>query len=196
MTLSHAQVELRDRLADCTSPASRQLQAPLALAQSANALGGLLYGVTEHGLALLAQSAGEQGSPASHESATRHLHTALHRRAQRAPDPNALPSEPDTSAFGEAEGGPSASGSIATSTGSLSVSVTGVGLRGEDSDGMSPQVLYTARGRALVGVILLRAGAAPLRAPDSELLEVVADVLLAAGDVCPAPEGSRQSAAC
>jgi Protein kinase domain/AAA ATPase domain len=162
MTLSHAQVELRDRLADCLTSESRCQQALVAIARAANASGGYLYELSGDRFELLASSG--CGAPPSGllESAATYLETFAEKRSSR-------------------DSGREAANTESESTGSQSGAAER--WRGETCAGFLPQVLVSPRDRARVGLFLLQQGAAPARAADRDLLEVVVETLLAAGDL-------------
>jgi hypothetical protein len=170
MTLSHAQVELRDRLADCLSSESRCNQALLAITRAASAAGGYLYRVAGDRLELLAHSGCDAAPPELLESAARYLRNWNEKRSSR-----------DSMRDG-------ASSTESESTGSQTASVHR--WQGETCMGFIPQVLVSSPGRTKLGLFLLQAGTAPARAADRELLEVVAEVLVATGDL-PAPRASE-----
>jgi hypothetical protein len=170
MTLTHAQVELRDRLADCTSAESRCMQALLAIARAANATGGYLFGVTNGGLWLLASSGGEAAPETLLQSAAECISAAAERRASKQRE--SKPSARDNTTTG------TDSESTGTDTGG-----TGGVWRGETCAGLLPQILSAPRDHAALGVFLLQRGPASPRAADRELMDVVAEALLAAGDV-------------
>lgn len=182
MTLSHAQVELRDRLADCASSESRCNQALSAIARAANASGGYLYKVAGAALELLAVSGCDPAPPELLESARRFLEAPAEKRASRE---------------SARDGASTESESTGTQTGS-----SGDRWRGETCAGFVAQVLVNPRDRAKVGLFLLQAGSSPARAADRELLEIVTDALVAAGDLraarvsgAPPPEASGDPAA-
>jgi tetratricopeptide (TPR) repeat protein len=174
MTLSHAQVELRDRLADCGSSESRCAQALLAIARAANVAGGYLYGMTQSGLALLATSGCDPAPPGLRESAAQCLSALAEKRGSVEARGSAR--EQDQEGVRDATG--TESDATASETGG-----SGNHWPVEVCAGMLPQVLSSPRNRTRVGLFLLQAGSAVPREADGELLDVVAEALIAAGDV-------------
>jgi hypothetical protein len=61
--------------------------------------------------------------------------------------------------------------------------VTGGGWHAETSDALLPQVLHCRRAQGTLGVFLLRCGSKRAQRADQELLDVIADALVAANDV-------------
>ncbi len=165
LVLTHAQVELRDRLADCGTAEARYAQGLSAIVQSAQAEGGHLYGMKKDGLCLLACSGALEVTEEHLASLERCLSAARAQgdRTQSVPDGTATQSETDSTASA-VEGG---LGAFAAQLG----------------DGLLAQLVCGAGGQLPVGVFVLRPGADRTRVADNELVEVVAHALTAAGDL-------------
>jgi hypothetical protein len=161
--LTHAQVELRDRLVDCQDAASRYLQTLLAIAQSANCPGGFFFANEGEAVVLLAMSEDCTETPAVRALAERIL-AATH-------------------ASGEVT---ETAAELTRTESDHTASVTG-GVRAELCEGFLPQQLSTARSPAVLGIFLLHVGDELPRSPDTELLDLAADFLLSAGDLAAAP---------
>lgn len=162
MTLSHSQVELRDRLADAVLAKDRCRLGLLALTRSANAAGGYLFGVTRQGVQLLASANASAPAQDLVELVAHYLSVGIEAHSQ-------TQTAELESVYTRSEGAGGA---------------TSPGFRGGRANSeLIAHVLIDPRSRSVVGVILLRPKGKPLQPPNEELLDIVTMALVAGEDV-------------
>lgn len=165
--LTRAQVELRDKLVDCPTPAERWALCLSTLVKSARAEGGLLFAVTDAGLHILANSGCGAVTPPLLEAASRYLSLCANAAAKTESVYETAESQPQTE-----------------SSGTQTQSGRPPEWHSEETcEGLLPQIVFAPQAAAPVGLFLARAGQSPVRVPSAELLEVIGQSLLRGGAV-------------